>query len=487
MSFMALLSIQNLQAQSKTFNLADYKNPKYFYQSLDLNFGLNSELSVQNSKSNFSISSDAYSLNSSMGANYTSYVNSEASQGEKHINFNFGLGSSGSDNSFLDNYTNAKDKNKTFSHQEGVTFMGLHRAYNQKQQYFETQGSLEMNYHGNSDHGTNNSSGAEQETKSTLKRFISNITGGLRVGTGRIEQVQDARLALYLLDDLQLLNREKRAVTHGDVIALAQLITNLKYKRFFDSRLRTIAEITAIDSFMQKNGLAGSTDAAYFTSINDNWNFANNPIRNNGHRLYAGVDASLGYNYLNNINHKIQPQDSKTENTVTDKTIGLFLVAGYDYEKPVNLKWQNSADLSAKFGMLQQLQHSKLSFDTSSFYTEAIPSVQLSAGYGWGYYPNSRTWLTLKWWLLSGWEKQKRGESYDTRKDLQNSFYAYTGPQFQAYYYLSERLRLSLTVNGEFRLEGTKYTYELAEGQPDRNKSKWWNQQVNAGLTYGLF
>jgi hypothetical protein len=125
--------------------------------------------------------------------------------------------------------------------------------------------------------------------------------------------------------------------------------------------------------------------------------------------------------------------------------------------------------------------------EETKYYLTALPSLKLAADYGFGYYPNSRTWLTLKWWLLSGWDKEMNGDTKETKEDLQNRFYTYTGPQFNAYFYMSEKLRLNLTFNGELRIDDTKYTYEVIEGNPEKVKSTWWNQQVNAAITYALF
>ena len=168
----------------------------------------------------------------------------------------------------------------------------------------------------------------------------------------------------------------------------------------------------------------------------------------------------------------------------------MYLVGGINYEKPVSLKWQKSANLKAGAGMRRYIYHEKSDGQNVEFnpqFTEALPAFKLEADYGFGYYPTSRTWLTVKWWLLAGWEKEMTGDSEAGKSDHQNSLYTYTGPQFQAYYYLSERLRLRLTFNGEFRLDHDKYTYSFPQGSDDHSTGTWWNQQLNAALTYSLF
>jgi hypothetical protein len=486
-----IFNIKFSDAQTPTFKLSDYKNPDYLYQTLDLNFGLNSGFINNHSSSagvNPQYTASSFTLNSGAGANYSRYKNSLKTQQEQHISFNAGIGSS----SYQNKSGNPEQENKSnnFSHAEAINISALSRFFNEKQQYFEANGSIYGRYDGLSQGSKTTVSGTiMSETGGNQKDLNLNMAGSLRVGKGRIEQVQDARLAMYILEDLQKLKRAKKIATDEDVLALAQEITLLKYKRFFDYRLRKIAEITAIDAFLHKSSIAGMADAAYFTSLNDNWDFANNPIRNSGKRFYAGLDASYGYNYLTNLDKYIVPVGDDSKYNYNKSNAGLFIVAGIDCEKPENLTWQKSSSIQLGVGVQSQVENEKAleNTDETTYYLRALPSAKLSADYGFGYYPNSRTWLTLNWWLLSGWDKEMDGATKSEKEKLQNSFYTYTGPQFNAYYYLSEKLRLSLTFNGEFRFENKNYTYDVIPGNPEKVTTTWWNQQVNASLTYSLF
>ena len=482
-----IFSFKFSEAQTPTFKLSDYKNPDYLYQTLDLNFGLNSGF-INNNISSAGIKASSFTLNSGAGANYSRYKNSLKTQQEQHVSLNTGIGSSSYQNKSGNPEQEIKSNN--FSHAEAINISALSRFFNEKQQYFEANGSIYGRYNGLSQGSKTTVSGSIlSETEGNQKDLNLNLAGTLRVGKGRIEQVQDARLAMYILEDLQKLNRAKKIATDEDVLVLAQEITLLKYKRFFDNRLRKIAEITAIDAFLQKSSIAGIADAAYFTSLNDNWDFANNPVRNSGKRFYAGLDATYGYNDQNNLVNFIVPVGEDAKYHYNKSFGGLFIVAGIDCEKPENLTWQKSSSLQIGIGVQSQVENEKAlnNTDETAYYLGALPSAKLSADYGFGYYPNSRTWLTFNWWLLSGWNKEMDGATKSEKENLQNSFYTYTGPQFNAYYYLSEKLRLSLTFNGEFRFENKNYTYDVIPGNPEKVTSTWWNQQVNASLTYSLF
>jgi hypothetical protein len=473
-------------AQNTEFKLSDYKNPSYLYRSLDLNFSLNNS-SVRN-HSNHS-AANSFSLNSGAGAAYSFFKNSPGTQTELYASLGAGIGSSAY--GLLLETTSLESTSKSFSHSEYLNTTGVKRFYGDKKYYFEINGSIGATYNGSS--GTNKNTSYDTliaSTESGTERFTNNTSGAFRIGNGRIEQVQDARVALYLLDGLLKLGRIKRTATNEEVVSLSQLITTMKYKRFFDERLQKIAEITAIDSFMKQNGLAVVTDAAYFTSINDNWNYANNPARYSGKRMFTGLEADFSYSYDHQDRTYIEPASDYFTSVRKQHQTNMYLVAGLNYEKPASLKWQKSANLKAGAGIRRYIYHDEpdgQNVAPDPEFTEAFPAFKLEADYGFGYYPTSRTWLTFKWWLLAGWEKEMTGDSEAAKADNQNSLYVYTGPQFQAYYYLSEKLRLRLTFNGEFRLDNDKYTFDILQGSDGHITNTWWNQQVNAALTYGLF
>jgi hypothetical protein len=486
---LSILIVRTSKAQDTTFRLSDYKNPNYFYQTLDLNFGLSSGLMLNQSKATDKYASNNFSLNSNAGAIYSLYINSPITQTELRASFNGGLGSMVYHNKFESLKT--ESNSNSFNHSEYLNIEGLKRFYNAKQNYFEVNGLISGNDNIISMDETDKYSDTifSKYTRDD-KRYNLNVSGEILIGKGRIEQVQDARMAMYLVDGLLKLNRLKRVASNEDVLALAIEITRLKYMRFFDNRLRKIAEITAIDSFLQKNGIAGTTDAAYFTSLNDNWDYSNNPVRNSGRRFFTGIQADYAYSYDSQSSDDIVPDGIPVSNIIKRQNAGAFIVAGVTCEKPTSLKWQKSSNLKVGIGFRQTTIH----FDLDNVgenplpqYTGAVPSLKLTGNYGFGYYPNSRTWATFDWWILSGWDKEMKGTSKQEKKDFQNSFYTYTGPQFNAYYYLSEKLRLSLTFNGAFRIDSHNYTYEVIEGNPDKYTSSILNYQLTAALTYSLF
>jgi hypothetical protein len=488
-----LCIVNTAVAQNTTFKLSEYKNPNYLYQSLDLNFGLDGGLNGSKNNSLNDYSSNAFSLNSLGGAVYTRYVNSPTAQGEMHISFNAEIGSSNNNAANTNSNNTLENKRKSFSHAEVLSLNGIHRFYNQKQNYIELNGQLYLFSRGYSYSNDFYSSGnATSSEESNYQVFANTIVGSFLVGKGRIEQVQDARMALYILDDLFKLHREKRTITDEDVNKLAELITTLKYTRYYDTRLMNIANIIAIDSLLQKNGIVSNPDAVYFTSLNDNWEYANNPIRFSGHRLFTGLSGNFGYTHMNESGENHIPDNLTNERTIEQKEPGLFLVLGYSYEKPTSLKWQNSANIRASIGISRHYENLTVRQDPNpetetSLYQETSPAVNLSAEYGFGYYPNSRTWMQFVWYLQSSWDKNMEGTTNADKEHSLNDLSMYTGPQLNAYYYLSPKLRLSFYYHGYFNFDNTTHIYGFPEGSPEKETTNQWSQSVSAVLTYSLF
>jgi len=485
---MVLFSGKTSMAQNTTFKLSDYKNPDYFYQTLDLNFGMNCTSTIRkNDKPSDFYNFKSNSFRSNAQANYSSYANSHKSQSEFYAHLEGNIGSIGQNNTL--DLISSETKSNSFSHSEGLFLSGLKRFYHDKQNYFEIGGSFSNNYSGSSQKNKSlNIDTISNSVQFATTNFQNTSNLSLLIGKGRIEQVQDARMALYLLEDMHRLNRANRLASDEDVLDLAKLITSLKYKRFFDERLRKIAEITAIDSFMQQRGLVSSEDAAYYTSLNDNWSYSNNPARNSGCRIFTGIEGGFGYNQTKNKMEYKVPILNTLEQTNNENQLSVSVVAGLDYENPINLKWQNSASFMVQFGSSsdKSIVKSTNASDVNN-YLGQTPAMYLTANYGYGYYPNSRTWLTAGWTLSSSYKKQYTGTLKSDKENSSNNFQIYTGPSFHAYYYLSEKLRLSLNFSSFLQIDNDNYINNVPVGSNKNQTKTNWNNQLDASLTYSLF
>ncbi len=93
----------------------------------------------------------------------------------------------------------------------------------------------------------------------------------LSLGWGRIHDVTNARLALYILDDLARLHCLTRSPSREEILDFSQLITHMNNERIFDSREKIIASIKALDDWLRQKDLLKTAGAEYFTSMYDNW------------------------------------------------------------------------------------------------------------------------------------------------------------------------------------------------------------------------
>ena len=95
------------------------------------------------------------------------------------------------------------------------------------------------------------SEGKRWDDRDTLLNWMKSDRDGLTinmqlpiaVGWGRIERVEDARLAVYILDDLRKAGKLAKEPSEEEIYQVAQFISQLRNERFFDSREKKIWEI----------------------------------------------------------------------------------------------------------------------------------------------------------------------------------------------------------------------------------------------------
>lgn len=421
-AILVLLSA-SLCSQTTNFDLSDYTLPVLKRKSLETNFNLSG--TNRNSKLlppyNFESSSSQYSGNFDLY--YNSYLNTPLRQklttGQLFLNGSYQK----------EKEDDVTEKNRLFS--PGVSLNSENRWYKGKK-FIELGYQLAYS-------SSNSKSNIEFESES---RYLDAFAGlPIKAGFGRIEQVQDARHAIYILDELALQDRLSSGKTKDEIIAMAKHISKLKNKRFFDHRHRRIYEIESIDSFLRANNNSLNTDARYFTTLTDFWEYGAYPVRYSGTR--ASVVIQPGYAYLGNKNsNDINSYESKQ--TYFLGNFGLELI----HEKPINLFWQNSASFSAYYIVLKgdvnevsENQKSKVNF----------PIVQLAFNQQFGFYPNTRTSLLLKY-----------GISYVNILDIADTENRIAGGKNQMLhsnagisfnYYISPRFRLNGTYSANYFMQ----------------------------------
>lgn len=108
-----------------------------------------------------------------------------------------------------------------------------------------------------------------QGKPATHRETYASLSPYAGLGRGRLEYVQDAQTALYILNDLY---REGMITTVSADVAneLARVISLMKRTRKIDQRRRAIYQLTTIDSFLTAKKIIAHCDAKTSAIINDN-------------------------------------------------------------------------------------------------------------------------------------------------------------------------------------------------------------------------
>ncbi len=483
-TFLAISILFSIRAipQEIKYNLADYKNPNYKYQSLDMQIYLTNPMSVFDSDDNNFGKGHTFSLRSNIFGVYSQYFNSEKYQSE--LNF-----SSGIDLIIGNSKSNRLTFDRTIKSQSGNYYLNsssVNRFYYTPTRFIEIAPSLGFAA-GISNSKQEDTGLAPSDMYFQNKYNSASITLSVPVlmGTGRIEHVQDAQLAMYIVDDLIKTGLLKGNIISENVDDLAKLITRLKYKRAFDPRLQKIAEMKSLDSLILQMDLVKEHGVELYSIIRDNWDYANNPIRLSGIRYFAGIKPSFLYDSQRTLNKSGENEDligSEIEQKSKRKRFTMGLTAGIKYEKPINRKIQKSFYATASAGMLSSsvLNSGDTYWGYQEQYIKTFPLIDIESGISYGYYPNTRSWYTLRWNMYTGYNYTS--SEFDLSKYKSDNLYLYTGPGFDAYYYLAPNFRLSLHCVGEFRFDNS-----FGGDSSPNYKELWWNQQIEASLTYKIF
>lgn len=435
--FSGFLTIFCSYAQFDNYRLDKYVNPDYKRQSLDFEVSTTGVFdSYKTTQGSDETKEKNTSLDGDINVAYSKIQNSLSKQSETSLGLSF-------DGEYQKQKMDEITRNKNSEMSLMLSFSDESRYYFSNKKFVEFSPQV---------FGViRNREEEKVDSDNDSKWYSINLSFRLGYGIGRIEHVEDARLAVYLLDDLKKNGVLQKDLTHDDIDRLAQCMTKVKFKRQFDSRIKLIDEIATVDSFLVANGIVNEQNTSrYFTALYDNWQYAGLITRLSGSRFSGGI--APGYNWSKN-----KWNDNKSYSSQVDGT----LYVNYTYEKPVNLYWQHSAfiELGEEVGRVRHFE-------------ENYWKTYLSGRVSLGYYPNSRTYMTLRLSELFYFEDN---EYWD-------GIYSSTNLAFDMYYYLSPQLRLSANAN-------LNYLY-LKEDYDDRDYKYSTNYprfNFGATLTYSIF
>jgi hypothetical protein len=263
----------------------------------------------------------------------------------------------------------------------------------------------------------------DSESNFEIKSFYTNASVGIGGGKGRIEQVQDFRHAILLLEELEKRDVSNRNISETEMIELSSLISQLKNKRFFDSRKQKEAELIALDSFLIDKGIVNEKSIQYFTGLEDIWVFGGLHIRESGKQVLFSIVP--GYSFDKNL--------EDDENNINENILMNYNLS-FVSKNPISIKWQSDYRLGLYHEYLKRLQQQNSNLGEKSYESRALINGEF------GYYPNTRTNFSLSSTVaLSniGDEEILDKEKYGAHLQISTT----------GYYYISEKLRAGYSVS----------------------------------------
>jgi len=467
-----LLLTRIVSGQYSNINLSSYKLPDIKLDRLDASFNAGNSLSSNRFRPSYSDSTKTFSntIQGTANIDYYHFRNTERYQGSYEVTGNLSL----------NNYNNKPDNASQKSNSSYINFVASsdNRFYNSNLKFIEADPEISVYSTAITNH-TKQSTGSTTDVSTGY--FTANFSVPVSVGTGRIEPVEDMRLAVYILEELNKAGRADSIQPENVVVEMAKVISKIKRQRFFDTRLRKIRELNVIDSFLVANKIVSKNDIGYFAVLNDQWDYAAAPARSAGFAFNLGLDdyISLNRSHSKTIFDVLPPINS--EYTANTFFIGAFAQARY--EKPVNLYWQSSFSLRASYGFEFMRNPNDESDIINKYNTKAILSA---FGYTLSYLPDSRTSLRLS---VSGnysghyWDINRPGLIPPHEKHSDNQFSVNTA--FNMYYYVSPQLRVQLNASVFYNIQTS---LNAADSQPElKSTGNSLRQSSSLVLTYSFF
>lgn len=334
----------------------------------------------------------------------------------------------------------------------------------------------------------------------------------IKVGLGRLEQVEDARRALFVIHNLAKRNLID-SVSYEDIDELAQLSTQIRWRRYFDWRLQRIYQLETVDSFFRERNIVQEADATYFALLSDFWWNGNQPERNSGWRVSVGY-----YPFFGRQTEHIRENNSSNMVSRSSDNSNQRLCFGIqgDYHLPLSETWQIGLTTEAYSGRLlsdfggQNIDGS-VNVTGNWRYNFGVMKLNVLVGF----YPSTRTYAT--------WNSGVRQTTSDAlekgsvRQFFPNPTVFYQIPSnhvhqiltsnLTVYHYVSPRLRLRLSMTGLSQWnpwEPDSEEMRSAQGLTDNNfadpnqpilfsfdrsfsRQQLFNYGMSTGLTYSIF
>ena len=377
-----------INAQVSSFELADYKLADVRIQSFTNQFQLYQNGEVEKGIPDNTIEKRRNNVNLNYKGSYNLYKNTRPYQ--RNTTFSAFFDGYRNTNQFGNEDARNLQYSTHYNWNSGLEISDIHRKYFTPKVFIEAQFLGRYNFYQLYDFDQSISPTTEVFGRTGIDEHTLSVGVPVKLGMGRLERVEDARQAIFLMQELQKVGRMRDSISQSEYLNLSTLVSQLRNRRFFDVRLQRIYQIKAIDTFLQQNNLTNQLDAEYFTTAFDYWMFGGGPARMSGNRFAIAFypmstrqikrDARVGTDVILESNFKNQFYQG-------------FLALECDLEKAINQKWQSSFTSRLYFGNRSNSLLTEYIFsETENRYD--LSSIQFQLNYGIGFYPTTRTAIT---------------------------------------------------------------------------------------------
>lgn len=317
-----------------------------------------------------------------------------------------------------------------------------------------------------------------------------NLGGYIERGMGRLEQVQDAQHALQVIEWMEKAGGLTRQPTAAEVRALAEEISRLRRRRFFDERLQNIHALEQVDALLKEQGLAREDKASYYFQLQDIWRYGGQNLRLSGQRFSVGIGGFGSYKSQGSLREFENPQQGEglTAGDWLQQRLQGEVYLSWRKEDPFKEQWQHSFSIDTRFQVeqLNQVLSERDLLTNEETRTEddrTWPGFSAQMAYQLGFYPDTRTFLQLS--LQHGISGRMVVDGANPPDNPWANISYQAQGQLSMYYYFSPRLRLevfSRIVWDQFG--GEAQPFNPGFGWPGNYRFSW--NQV-ASISYALF
>lgn len=430
-----ILAFSSLAAQDTLYDLNDFFVPNLKRHSLENRFslssGLNNNILDDGYYADLFINADAF-LSSSYLYTHNSRKWQRRLQASLSVNEVF-------HGEFFGGNHSASATNKINNNFDaGLYLMAETRYYYKDKKFVEVIPILESMLAFNHRLDEDPASSSNLNIKNTENQTLIQPQLYLGVGYGRIERIEDARHAVYILETLKKNDRLARDYRPEDVNRLATRIAEIKNERLLDSRQKSIYEMEQLDAFLKMEGLAGECDAAYFTGLYDIWMYGGNVMRLSGQRFGIGIKPGFSNrrqtarNYLSDV--------LQNENIIHEDELVLESSLYFQYHQALSMKHQIS--LWSGMGLAKR--------DFKSVSNQILTNrmdrtaVYLTANGFFGIYPDTRNLIELG--CVLNVEYSNNDYSNTTQSQDSQVLSTAIGPMVKAVHYFSPALQIELRM-----------------------------------------